>query len=62
LRLEEADDKPEVFSASLEQLMVSAARVIEKAILKKLYSKMGHKFEEKKGYKFPDYIRELREE
>ena len=62
LRLEEAADKPEVFSASLEQLMVSAARVIEKAILKNLYSRVGHKFEEKKGYEFPDYIRELREE
>jgi aspartyl/asparaginyl beta-hydroxylase (cupin superfamily) len=39
LRLEDAADKPEVFSASLERLMVSAARVIEKAILKNLYSR-----------------------
>ncbi len=34
LKLEEVADKPEVFSASLGRLMVSAARVIEKLILK----------------------------
>jgi hypothetical protein len=62
LKLEEVADKPEVFSASLERLMVSAARVIEKLILKNLYSRRGLKFDEKPGYEFPDYIRELREE
>jgi hypothetical protein len=62
LKLEEVADKPEVFSASLERLMVSAARVIEQMILKNLYRRLGLKFEEKKGYEFPDYIRELREE
>ena len=60
LKLEEAAAKPEVFSASLERLMVSAARVIEQMILKKLYSRLGLKFKEKTGYEFPDYIRELR--
>ena len=60
LELEEAAEKPEVFSASLERLMVSASRVIEQAILKNLYSRLGLKFEEKDGYEFPDYIRELR--
>lgn len=62
LKLDEAADKPEVFSASLERLMVSASQVIEQTILTKLYSKMGLKFEEKDGYKFSDYIAELREE
>jgi len=62
LKLEEVADKPEIFSATLERLMVSAAHVIEKMILKKLYRRLGLKFEEKKGYEFPDYIRELREE
>jgi len=60
LKLEEISDKPEVFSASLEMLMASAARVIEQMILKKLYSELGLKFEEKKGCGFPDYIKELR--
>ena len=62
LKLEEISDKPEVFSASLERLMVSAARVIEQMILKKLYSRLGLKFEEKPCYEFSDYIRELKEE
>ena len=62
LKLEEAADKPELFSSSLEKLMVSASRVIEQTILTKLYSKRGLKFEEKDGYKFADYITELREE
>lgn len=60
LKLEEAAEKPDVFSANLERLMVSATRVIEQVILKNLYSKLGLKFEEKKGYEFSDYIRELR--
>ena len=42
--------------------MVSAARVIEQLILQKLYARIGLNFEEKKGYKFSDYIRELRRE
>ena len=62
LKLEEAADKPDVFSATLEKLMVSAAHVIEKLILKKLYRRLELKFEEKKGYEFLDYIKELREE
>jgi len=62
LKLEEVADKPEVFSAILEMLMVSAAHVIEKMILKNLYRRLGLKFEEKSGYEFPDYIRKLREE
>ena len=62
LKLEEVADKPDVFSATLEKLMVSAAHVIEKLILKKLYCRLGLKFEEKKGYEFSDYIRDLREE
>ena len=61
-KLEEVADKPEVFSATLERLMVSATHVIERMILKNLYRRLGLKFEEKPGYEFPDYIRELREE
>ena len=60
LKLEEVADKPEVFSAGLERLMGSGAKVIEILVLKKLYRKLGLKFEEKKGYGFPDYIKELR--
>jgi 23S rRNA pseudoU1915 N3-methylase RlmH len=61
LKLKDIADKPDVFSASLERLMVSAARVIEQNILKNFYSKLGLKFKEKQGYEFADYIMELRE-
>ena len=62
LKLEEVADKPKVCSASLEMLMVSAARVIEMVILNNLYSRMGLKFKKKQGYEFSDYINDLREE
>jgi hypothetical protein len=62
LKLEDAADKPEIFSATLEKLMVSAAHVVEKLILKNLYRRLGLEFEEKAGYGFADYIRELKEE
>lgn len=60
LKREEIAKKPEIFSAGLESLLVSAARVIENLILKKLYRELGLKFEEKKGYEFSDYIEELK--
>lgn len=59
LKLGEIAEKPEVFSAGLERLLGSGATVIEKLILKNLFSKLGLKFEEKKGYQFSDYIKEL---
>ena len=62
LKREEIVEKPEDFSAGLKRLMVSAASVIEKMILEKLYSKLELKFVEKEGYEFSDYIRELKEE
>jgi hypothetical protein len=54
-------EEPEDFSAGLERFLGSAAPVIEKIILKNLYSKLELKFEEKEGYKFSDYVKELRE-
>ena len=61
LKRGEIAEKPKVFSAGLERLMVSGAPLIEKLILKNLYGKLGLKFREKKGYEFSDYIRELEE-
>lgn len=61
LKREEIFEKPEVFSTGLEKLMVSAAPVIEKMILRNFYCKFELKFEEKEGYRFPDYISELKE-
>ena len=58
---EKIAEKPEVFSEGLERLMVSAAQVIEKMIIKNLYSRLGLRFREKIGYEFSDYIKELSE-
>jgi len=60
LKREEIAEKPEVFSADLKRLLSSGAPVVEKMILKNLYSKLELKFEERKGYEFSDYIKELR--
>lgn len=60
LKHEEVAEKPEDFSAGLERLLGSAAPVIEKMILENLYSKLELKYEEKEGYRFSDYIKELR--
>ena len=60
LKREEIAEKPEVFSAGLERLMISAAQIIEKTVLKNLYRRVGLEFAEKKGYEFSDYVDELR--
>ena len=62
LKMEDAINKPDIFSDSLDKLMLSAASIIKQNILKNFYSKLGLEFEEKQGYKFSDYITELRKE
>ena len=58
-KLEEIGEKPEVFSAGLEKLLGSGASVIEKLILKNLCRRLRLEYEEKKGYGFSDYVKEL---
>ena len=60
LKQEQIAKKPEVFSVELKKILSSGAPVIEKMILKNLYSKLELKFKEKKGYGFSDYIEELK--
>ncbi|MEM3737291.1 MAG: hypothetical protein QXJ75_04310 [Candidatus Bathyarchaeia archaeon] len=47
---------PEAFAEGLEHLFGYGAKFLEKAILKKLYSKAGINFEEKENYTFTDYV------
>jgi hypothetical protein len=54
-------EKLEDFSAGLDRLLSSARPVVEKLILKNLYSKLELRFEEKEGYRLSDYLKELRE-
>jgi hypothetical protein len=60
LKLEKILEKPEIFSAGLKGLLGSGAPVIENLILKNIYRGLGLKFEEKKGYEFLDYVKELK--
>ena len=62
LKRKEIAEKPKVFSAGLKKLLGSAAPVIERLILKNLYSNVGLKFKKKRGYGFSDYVKELEEE
>lgn len=51
----------EVFSDVLRKLLGSSSIIVERLILKGLFSKLGLDFIEKEGYRLPDYIKELRE-
>jgi hypothetical protein len=60
LKREEIGEKPGDFSAGLERLLVSAAPMIEKLILRNFCSKLRLEFEEEEGYRLSDYLKELR--
>lgn len=60
LKHEEIAEKTKDFSAGLERLLGSASPVIEKMILKNLYSTLRMEYMEKEGYRFLDYLKELR--
>jgi len=61
LKREEIGKKHEDFSAGLERLLGSATPMIEKLVLKNLCSTLRLEYEEKDGYGFSDYLKELRE-
>jgi len=58
---EENPKRVEAFAEALREILGSGSVLIENLILKSLYSKLELKFEEKKGYGFSDYVKELRE-
>jgi len=60
LRKEDIPENLEIFSSSLEKMFGFGATLLEKLVLKKLYTKLGLKYKEKEGYKFLDYIKELK--
>ena len=60
LKREDIAEKPEVFSTGMKKLLGSGAPVIENLILKTLHRRLELKFEEKEGYEFSDYVKELR--
>lgn len=53
-------DNPEAFSSGLETILGAGAEVIEKAVAKRLYSKLGLEYVEKTDYRFADYVKEAK--
>ena len=51
----------EVFVDDLHKILGQGSVIIEDLILESLYSKLKLRFDEKEGYRFSDYIKELRE-
>lgn len=52
LRREDISSKPEAFMESLRKIFGVGAEVIERAILKSLYRKLGLNYKEKEQYNF----------
>jgi len=57
----EIPKKPEAFAAGLEKIFGAGASVIEKLIVKSLYSKLGLEYEDKEERPFADYVNALKE-
>jgi len=51
--------KPKAFAEGLEKIFGVGALVLEKIIVKTLYSKLGLKYEDKKDFVFIDYLKDF---
>jgi len=51
--------KPEAFAEGLEKIFGKGASVLEKIIVKTLYSKLGLEYEDKKDFVFIDYLKDF---
>ncbi|MEM3580083.1 MAG: hypothetical protein QXQ64_02320 [Candidatus Bathyarchaeia archaeon] len=60
LEKEDIPGSPEIFVECLRSIFGSGAEVIEKAIIKSLYSKLGMEFHAKKDFGFLEYLNEAR--
>jgi len=61
IKRHEIPKKPEAFAAGLEKIFGAGASVLEKLIVKSLYSKLGLKYEDKKERPFADYVNDVKE-
>ena len=61
IKRHEIPKKPEAFAAGLEKIFGAGASVLEKLIVKSLYSKLGLKYEDKKSRPFADYVKDVKE-
>lgn len=56
LEREDIPDRTEAFVEGLRKIFGLGAEVIEKAVIKSLFSKLGINYEEKKNYGFLEYL------
>ena len=56
IKREDIPDQPEAFVEGLRKIFGKGAEVIEKAMAKSLYNRLGMKYDEKKGYGFLAYL------
>jgi len=61
IKRHEIPRKPEAFAAGLEKIFGAGASVLEKLIVKSLYSKLGIKYEDKEERPFAEYVNNLKE-
>ena len=61
LTREDIPNKPDLFVESLRKIFGAGAKVIEEAIVKGLYSKLGMEYRERKNASFVDYLIDARE-
>jgi len=59
MKKSEITRKPEVFAVAVQKIFGAGAPVLEKLILKNVCSKLGLEYQEKKQYKFSDYLKAL---
>jgi len=60
IKRHEIPKKPEAFAAGLEKIFGAGASVLEKLIVKSLYSKLGLKYEDKEERPFADYVNNVK--
>ncbi|MEM2704410.1 MAG: hypothetical protein QXR45_14770 [Candidatus Bathyarchaeia archaeon] len=60
LDISEISDKPHIFSEALHEIIGVGSIIIEDLIVENLYIRLGLEFHWKKGYKFQDYINEVK--
>lgn len=60
LKKEDIPSNPEIFVQCLRDIFGLGAEVIEKAVIKSLYKKLGIEYKEKRGFSFSDYLNEAK--
>jgi len=60
LKREDVPEKPETFVEGIRKIFGVGAEVIERAIVKSLYRKLGRKYKEKRDYGFLTYLNDAK--